>query len=499
MGPIMLYRALCCYLFISLLSACNSSSSNSNSNTTGSPAATPTSADNLPGSGSNNTPPESSTPANPGNVDSGNNDTDGDSTDTTTVVSNDDDQDGPMLDDECSIAAQNQWVDDAMRDFYIYADQVPIVNLADFESPESLIRGLRVAPDRFSNVANQSTQIQLFDEGIQFGYGSNVRRDANGEWRIFFVLEGSPSQVAGLKRGDILVAVNGIPFDDITREQSIEIFGTGIEIRSPLYTLRDEDGMQRDVIVTRGEFPFVTVQAATVIEAGGNTIGYMYFAGFTETARDELDSAINMFISAEIDELVLDLRYNGGGRTAIAHKLASQIAGQVVFGQVMEQSLFNDAYQANNFTLFFPNEVIALALPRVIALVGPGTASASELTLNILEPYIDVTVIGALTVGKPFASRGRDRCGKRLNAMELISLNAAGNSVANGIMPDCAASDDFRLGLGDPVEALLAAAIDFIVDGVCMSNTNLALRTRQSTITGLPAEPMQLHQLSIAE
>jgi len=291
--------------------------------------------------------------------------------------------------EDCSVAALNQWVDDNMRDYYLYYDQVPVLDLNAYDSPEELIVDLRVdPPDEFSNVRDADRQAQQFDEGVQFGFGFRSSSDSDGQPRLALVLRDSPMDLAGAERGDILVSANGIPWTDLTDEQFEDIFRDADETVAVEFVLRGGDGTDRTINVAPAEFPLFAVQFFTVQEVDGVRIGYIFFLSFIEPARGELDEVMQDLASQDIDELVLDMRYNGGGRTSIAYKLASQIAGNNFAGQPLYQLLFNDKYADLNTEVPFFSELFTLDLPRVVVLAQRFTASSSEIVINGLRPHM---------------------------------------------------------------------------------------------------------------
>ncbi len=371
--------------------------------------------------------------------------------------------------EDCSVQSQNRWVDGNMHDYYLFYDQVPTLNLDEFNSPEELIKALRVnPPDRFSNVQNAESQGSFFNDGLAFGFGFRIQKDDTGQWRFNHIRVNSPMADADIKRGDIFVAANGVSANELSEEQYVEFFGRPPNPMTVTLTITDNAGDTRDEVVTSAEYPVSAVSVAGIFSKNGIKYGYLRFETFIETAREELDFYIDRMAQDGVSELVLDLRYNGGGRTAIAQKLASQIAGPTVFGQTFEILSFNDKYTANNQTGVFPEEEYSLGVMRMVAITGPGTASSSELVINGLRPYIDVTVIGSgTTAAKPFQTSGRDFCGKRMNALEVISSNADGATVINGIEPDCLVADDITHEFGDFKEGMLNAALNYLYKGVC--------------------------------
>jgi len=193
----------------------------------------------------------------------------------------------------------------------------------------------------------------------------------------------------------------------------------------------------------------------------------MQVTAFRATTDAEIDNAVAFLADAGISELILDLRYNGGGFTRIARQLASQIAGQAFVGQVYSRRMFNDKYSEFDLDQFIEAEPVTLDLSRLIVLTTSGTASASETLTNGLAPLIDVVVIGDRTVGKPFTSVSQDFCGKRINAMSTLTTNGIGESVIEGIVPTCVVMDDFLAPTDSINDALTGAALNYLQSGSC--------------------------------
>lgn len=376
----------------------------------------------------------------------------------------------------CDLDGMLAEVDRSMRDYYIYYDQVPTVDLAAFSSPEALVDALRVEPpDRFSRVRDTASTAALLDEGRFFGFGFLSLRDENDQARVAKVLPGSPFAAAGIERGDQIVSINGIDWDTVQRDGLLRtIGGTEAQPESSRWRFqRRDDGEVFDVDLTRSNFVRSTVLNESILPtASGGTVGYFAFDAFFATSASELDDLFAGFRENGITDLVVDFRYNGGGYVRIASQLSTLIAGNDVAGETLVTYRYNDKYQNRNFRYVFEREAAALDLQRVVFLVDRGTASASEIVVNSLKPYLDVIVIGEdTTVGKPFISNANDFCGKRLDAMEAEGFNVAGVSVAEGIAPDCFGRDDLTRQRGvladGRAEGMLQAGLDFLADGSC--------------------------------
>lgn len=391
---------------------------------------------------------------------------------------------------DCSVASVNQWVYRNMLDYYLFADQVPELDPTTYSDPAALMADLRFDTlDPFSGVDDAQTRSAFLEEGRTFGLGAGFGRDATGAVRLLFVYDDSPFGRANLKRGDIWISVGGVPVSSLNEQRLEEIIGT---MDNPLvadWVFADGDtGETKTISVAMAEFSINTVLHTDIYtpENFSGRVGYIAFSNFLGTSAAELDEAIGSLAESGATELVLDLRYNGGGFSNVANRLGSQIAGAIVDGQTEASFEYNDVYADLNFTSEYEAVTPTLNLSRVVVLTTLDTASASELITNSLRPYIEVITIGGITRGKPFGSVGRNFCGIVLNAMTIEYLNANGVSVAGGIPADCYAEDDLARNFGlqsGSVEGMLRGAFDYLALGTCeTAPTPLASRSKEKPL-----------------
>jgi C-terminal processing protease CtpA/Prc len=221
-----------------------------------------------------------------------------------------------------------------------------------------------------------------------------------------------------------------------------------------------------------------TVSLTRVIDDGGRKIGYLFFRNFVRPSEAALNDAFAALRTAGATELVLDLRYNGGGLVDIAVHLASLIGGVRTNGQVLLNYVHNDRVGPTyNKTTRFTNPEQALNLSRLVVITTRSSASASELIINSLRAYMPVTVIGDTTYGKPVGQYGFTFCDKVLAAVSFSIKNANNEGdYFDGIPPTCAAPDDSTHQLGDPAEASLAEALGYLRTGSCSARADVASR-----------------------
>ena len=361
------------------------------------------------------------------------------------------------------------WVNDNMNDYYLFNDQVPTVNLNDYADPETLIQDLRVAPfDRFSYIDDAQSSSAFFEEGEFFGFGWRLERTSDTDVQFQLINPGSPLAQHDVRRGDFLRSINGVSLNNITAEQASQFLGEGDAVVSPVLTIQRGTSTPFNITVTKTTFKLQTVLATSVVQEGNQRVGYLHFLSFVQTSADELDAAFEYFGSQNINELVLDLRYNGGGSVNIAGKLAAQIGGSSVQNKDFTRFQNNSRYAHEDETYQFPSQNNALDLSRVFVLTTGDTCSASELVINGLRPYVEVITVGGTSCGKPYGTQSDVRCGKAMHALRISLVNADGvGDFYQGLEADCPTNDNLNDTLGTPTEALFSSALEYIRSGSC--------------------------------
>lgn len=390
--------------------------------------------------------------------------------------------------EDCSVVAQNRYVHALMRDIYLWSDRVPALDPASYPSPQAVLEAMAFRElDRWSGIQSALRRERLMEDGSYLGLGVQFVMDAEDRLRVAFVHADSPAGQAGLSRGTTVLAINGTSIEQIVAEDSWgSIDGPeelGVEVS---YSVEDEPSGQRELRLVKDWVRIQTVADSRVIEHGERNIGYLLFTGFLGTSPGELRPAFRELKQAGVNELVLDLRYNGGGLLSTAAVLASLIAGPEHADELFVTLSYNEEHERRNRGIALVEEDNALGATRVLALTGPGTASASELVLNGLAPYTQVELVGATTHGKPVGSNTWTHCGNAISPITFRTLNAENNGdYFDGLPVACEASDDLDHPLGDPGEARLAAALTLLTSGRC--DETLALELPEDGVPGARA------------
>ncbi len=374
-----------------------------------------------------------------------------------------------IMEADCSIDFQNGYVHTLMEEVYLWKDEMPNVNPYDYGSPAALLQDMIVPQKDHFSFIGPADEVGLFlEEGVYLGLGIKILSD-KGDLRLGLVYPDSPAYATGLQRGDRLMAING-------RDASEPgVIGEELDFTQPGQTAQlTVETLEGDVVELTLAADWVVTDPVfyhDILETDARRVGYLVFNDFLQGADDDLDAAFVDFKAAGIDELILDLRYNPGGTPDMAVRLAGWIAGARVDGSdVFAEMLHNEGYADADRTLFFEPNDNAPVLDRVAIITGPQTASASEMLINGLAPYMEVILVGDTTYGKPVGMYVYDLCDKIFMPAAFQMVNTLGEGAFfDGIPPDCPAEDDLDHALGHPEEASLGAALHYFVNGACPS------------------------------
>lgn len=382
--------------------------------------------------------------------------------------------DGPPGSASCDVATQNSWLRDYMLDWYYWSGASPNPDPAGYTSVQGYFDALRfqgagaVPYDRWSYFQSSASYNQFYGEGRTMGYGLFVNGiELELPLKVRMTEPQSPAAIAGLRRGDTIVSVNGRTAADLVALNDFTALSPASE-GEQLIVVVDSGSGPRSVVLTATTYTLTPVPVSAVLDLpGGAKAGYVVLKDFITQAEEPLREAFASFRAAGATELIIDLRYNGGGRVSTANFLASQVVGAVRSGQLFTELRYNARHTASNSQYRY-GDAPGPAFGRVVVLTGPRTCSASELVVNGLSPHANVVTIGAATCGKPFGFSPVESCSTVFSAVNFQSYNAAGQGdYYAGIGASCAADDGFDRAFGDPAESLTAAATSYLASGSC--------------------------------
>jgi hypothetical protein len=381
----------------------------------------------------------------------------------------------------CSVPDRKDWLREYMGQWYLWAASSPSPDPAPFASVDDYLQALlytgdaQVPADRFSYSQSTESFERFFGAGRTLGYGLFVAGiEVEGRpdlpLRIRHLEPRSDAAAQGLRRGEQIVTVNGRPASELIAANDFEILVPQVVGERLALVVRGPGG-DRSVTLTAGIYDLTPVPTeALVATAGGRRVGYVMVKDMVSQADGPLASAFARFRADGVSEVVVDLRYNGGGQVSVGRNLASYVNAGRTAGRTYVDLLYNAQRAPDHDQRFrFADPAAALALSRVYVLSGPRTCSASEQVVNGLRPFVDVVLVGDTTCGKPVGFLPRaDGCGTTYSVVNFESRNAVGDGrYYDGLAPTCGAADDLDRPLGDPAEGLLAAALSHVDRGVC--------------------------------
>lgn len=398
---------------------------------------------------------------------------------------------------------------------YLWYDEIVDQDPGLFGDPRTYFDELKTSAttpsgnpkDRFHFTYPTDEWIALSQSGVSVDYGAAwVILEGNAPNReivIAYVEPDSPASEPGvdLARGARILQVDGVEVANGPAGPLNAGLFPSAEGETHSFTVEDIGGGGNTRVVEMTARPVVAqpVHNVTTLATPMGTVGYLTFNDHSAIAETALIEAIEAL--AGVDELVLDIRYNGGGFLAIASQLAYMIAGEAnTAGRTFELMRFNDKHPSTNPVTGAPLTPIpfidttlggdfpappgqplpSLDLARVFVLTGPNTCSASEAIVNALRGIgVEVVQVGAPTCGKPYGFYPRDNCGTTWFTIQFQGVNDQGfGDYADGFapssapaldtdLPGCNVADDFTQLLGNPLERRLQTALYYLENGAC--------------------------------
>jgi C-terminal processing protease CtpA/Prc len=412
---------------------------------------------------------------------------------------------------------EKHWLRSWSNNTYLWYDEIIDNNIAAIEDPVDYFETLRTTAetssgakkDKFSYSQNTAEYQQLVSSGAALGYGFRVtfiKSTVPREGRIAYVEPNSPASDAGLSRGDEVIAIDGVDAINGVGQSNIATLNAGLfpeEVgEKHFFEIRDlEDGVARTVELAAEAVTNEPVKNTRVIDNGFGKVGYLALNTFgTNNAEAALVDAFNILSSQPLDDLVLDLRYNGGGILNISSQLAYMIAGpQLSNGKSYGRAVFNNKHplvnpvtgnpitdrpffnSSLNYSVPSGQSLPSVNLNRVYVLTSGRTCSASEALINGLRGIdVEVVLIGGTTCGKPYAFYPTDNCGTTYLTVQIRGENAKGfGDYADGFTANnstgsfgerilgCQVTEDVRHPLGNVEEVMLKAALEYRNNSTC--------------------------------
>src|SRR5437867_2393387 len=415
-----------------------------------------------------------------------------------------------------STLAENNWLRSWTHELYLWYREVPDLNPASYATADyfnvlktSATTASGNPKDKFHFTYSTAQWVALSQSGVEAGYGAQWVIIASRPPRqvvVAYTEPNSPAMApsANLARGAQVLTVDGADVVNATDGTSIDKLNAGLFPSAPggshTFSILDLGASTpRTITMVATNVTSTPVQNVETISRSG-TVGYMLFNDHIATAEAQLIAAFGQLQTAGVSDLVLDIRYNGGGYLDIASEVAYMIAGPgPTAGQGFEKTAFNVKYPSpppvtgeglapvpfhatsQGFSGPKDQPLPTLSLPRVFVLSSPNTCSASEAIMNGLRGVgVQVIQIGTTTCGKPYGFYPADNCGTTYFSIQFQGVNAQGfgdypdgfspaNTASSpGVaLPGCSVGDDFGHALGDRDEGRLAAALAYRLDQGC--------------------------------
>lgn len=404
---------------------------------------------------------------------------------------------------------ENNWLRSWTNELYLWYGEVTDRDPAQYATADyfNLLKTNATtqsgAPkDKFHFTYSTADWLALSQGGTEAGYGAEFAVLAPTPPRRIVVAFTDPNTPAAaqLARGDEIQQVDGADAVNGNTQAIVDTLNAGLfpdaTGQSHSFVVRNTAGATRTVTMSSQTITHTPVPIVTTFASQSGPVGYIQFNDHIATAETPLINAVNTLKAANATDLILDMRYNGGGYLVLASELAYMIGNTTLTsGRTFEKLVFNDKNptvdpvtgELLTPTPFystaqgFPGSVAqgtalpTLNLNRVYIITGPGTCSASESVINSLRgANVDVYVIGSTTCGKPYGFYPQDNCGTTYFSIEFRGENAANfgdysdgfspaNQVANAgtSVPGCSVADDFTHAMGDSGEGRIAAALAF--------------------------------------
>jgi carboxyl-terminal processing protease len=401
---------------------------------------------------------------------------------------------------------ENNWLRSWTNELYLWYGEVTDRDPSLYETDQyfELLKTNAVTStgrdkDNFHFTYDTAAWEALSQGGTSSGYGAEFAILAPTPPRrilVAFTEAGSPGGTL-LARGDEILQVDGADAVNGNTQAIVDVLNAGLfpEANGENHTfrVRNTAGVERNVSLTSQTITRVPVPIVTTLATASGDVGYIQFNDHIATAEDDLEAAIDSLKDQNVTDLILDLRYNGGGYLDMASELSYMVANTTLTsGRTFEKIVFNDKNPTRDpvtgeqltptpfhstsqgFSGAAGRPLPTLNLDRIYIIAGPGTCSASESIINGLRGVnVQVYIIGSTTCGKPYGFYPMDNCGTTYFSIQFRGENAmnfgaysdgfspANQASAGTSLPGCSVADDFSHELGDASEGRIAAALAF--------------------------------------
>jgi C-terminal processing protease CtpA/Prc len=359
----------------------------------------------------------------------------------------------------------------AMKQYYLWYDLMPVVVKENYDNPADLLEALRYRElDRWSFTQTYQ-EYEDMSQGSFVGHGISLALDPSNNVRIVQIYKNSPLYSKGVRRGWIVKKLNNTDLAPIFISKDNAAYNTLIGPSTGTVTnnflFQTPQGRDSSITSQKAAFTLNTVMLADTVHLKSGIAGHLVFDQFIPPSNQELATAFAFFSQNNVTDLIVDLRYNGGGDLSVLQNLAAYVAGAARFSTPFLTLTFNDKNTSHNSVYKYSTVAYPLNIRKLVVITTRGTASASEDFINGLKPVIDVKTIGDTTNGKPVGMIGIPyRTDYMFWPISFTLVNTLGEGeFYSGIAPAKVVPDDITRDWNDKNEACFKEAIYYLENG----------------------------------
>lgn len=375
-----------------------------------------------------------------------------------------------------NLAKDSAWL--YTQELYLWQKNLPSgFNARSYSDPNAVMVALRkysIEPgftdpvDRWSFAATKKEWDDV-SSGISGDFGLGIFFNTANDLRVSYVEPASPAGNAGIKRSWRFTSINGNTTIDTSAANLTRIANAVQNSNTGTFVFHRPDNTDTTITLNSATYREEPILLDSIYTAGSSKVGYLIynsFLGDISTIKSRFNTLFNKFSSAGVTDMIIDLRYNGGGYVELQNELANYLVPSGGNGGVMLKEKFNDTYSSYYDTTINYAKKGSLNLSRIFFITTKNTASASELLINSLKPYIDVKLVGRASHGKPVGFFPLSAGEWYVFPVSFRSVNKNGEgNYFNGLQPDATVSDGLEKNWGDTEENCLASALHYISSG----------------------------------
>jgi carboxyl-terminal processing protease len=371
-----------------------------------------------------------------------------------------------------SLISENQHIYNIFKEWYLWEEHLPELDPDTFATAALLVDALRYKTyDRWSYTTSNSELQKYLANSSYFGLGAGFATDLQGKLKISRVYAQSPMAQVGVTRGWQIDRVNNV--EAVNYQQISQIIATSSTLN---FEMTDLDQKQHQLTVSKANVSINTVLHSQIIQSSAGKIAYLVFDSFLQKSANELTKVFETFKNEKVKYLIVDLRYNGGGLVNISEYMVGLIGGDKVKGKLITSIVHNNNKRAMNKSTTLKTVGPSANTANVYFITSGQTASASEIVINSLLPYMPVITVGGATHGKPVGMhiKAVSHYDLAVVPISFLNQNASGNgNYFGGIPATITATDQLAHNWGSLDEPMLKTAIDHIEGNLAIAPSEL--------------------------